>query len=206
MAYPTDDVRAVPEDVLLVYCLRFMVACVILLSTMNYNTILEYTIQVHFRALGGCPAAQRQHVGARGGRGANKAEDSDQPSSRRRTNNPSHRSPSRQRFSADDANGSESSKHSSNTSRHAQPSPPPYSFDPPAPHAKHGFESMLALYEDIMASDSATIMVQQETLRSQQEIVRSQAHMIRTLRHILEEQDAQIQELETMNLAPTNKS
>ena len=65
---------------------------------------------------------------------------------------------------------------------------------------------MLALYEDIMASDSATIKVQQETLQSQQEIVQSQAHMIKTLRHILEEQDAQIQELETMNVAPGSKA
>jgi hypothetical protein len=58
--------------------------------------------------------------------------------------------------------------------------------------------SIIALYEDIMASDSQTIKVQQETMRAQQEIIRSQAQVISKMRMVLEEQDRRIDELEGM--------
>ncbi|KAF2030069.1 hypothetical protein EK21DRAFT_34640, partial [Setomelanomma holmii] len=52
------------------------------------------------------------------------------------------------------------------------------------------------LYEDIMASDSQTIKVQQETLCAQQDIIRQQAQVIAKMRMVLEAQDARLAEME----------
>jgi hypothetical protein len=60
------------------------------------------------------------------------------------------------------------------------------------------YETIMKVYEDIVASDAETMQVQQQTIQSQQEIIRSQRDMIRRLQQLIEVQDIWIEErLET---------
>jgi hypothetical protein len=87
--------------------------------------------------------------------------------------------------------------HHSRRQQYSTPPPPPYSVDPPSSDDKQPTAvGIIELYEDIIASDSQTIQVQQQTLASQQDIIRSQAQMIVKLRHLLEEQDRRIEDLD----------
>ncbi|KAF1940906.1 hypothetical protein EJ02DRAFT_493510 [Clathrospora elynae] len=79
----------------------------------------------------------------------------------------------------------------------AQLTPHSYSFRPPESDSKHQSQgSIIELYEAIIASDSQTIQVQQQTMVSQQDIIHTQTQMIAKLRYVLEEQDARMEELE----------
>lgn len=53
--------------------------------------------------------------------------------------------------------------------------------------------SLLALYEDIMASDAETIQTLQATVRAQQEVILAQRGMMRDLQRLIDAQDAWIE-------------
>lgn len=167
------------------HCVRFIIPCAIVLSTINMNVIFRYSVRMQAgKSIGAAPNSHRRTSPSRRERS-----NVERVGNRNRTNIPVivHQDNTRNR---------QTTKPSAPREQlHGQP-PPPYSFDPPKSESISQHDSVMRLYEEIMASDSETIKVQQRTLETQQDVVRSQAQTIRQMRDILDMQDAQIVQLE----------
>ncbi|KAH7069314.1 hypothetical protein FB567DRAFT_245277 [Paraphoma chrysanthemicola] len=177
---PLDNIATLSWSAFFLFVLRSISVCAFLCVSVDWDTLLRAAIHVHVEAGHRTQRSTTPACSAKPGRNGSAVKSS--TSGRRQpTKGPTADVPS-------------------DAQQHPRCSPPPYSVD--APKSASSFNatesSIIALYEDIMASDSQTIKVQQDTMRAQQEIIRSQAQVISKMRMVLEEQDDRIEELEGM--------
>ncbi|KAK7187838.1 hypothetical protein DPSP01_010884 [Paraphaeosphaeria sporulosa] len=180
---PDEFMRSLVYTVALMLFLRAARACGLIILLASFGMVLRATIQIQSGPFGGTvspPESQRpkkkeEHRGNASPTGA-------------RRNPPSQRSPR--------AAPTQTRKSTRPPALPRCPSPPPYCLEPSKSEAGPRPESILQLYEDIIASDAQTIQVQQDTMAAQQETIRAQAQMIKNMRLLLERQDERIEELE----------
>ncbi|KAL5386726.1 hypothetical protein PMIN06_010816 [Paraphaeosphaeria minitans] len=187
MAETPDELRSLVYSVVFVLFLRAARAFSLILLLANFGVLLGVTIQIQPEPFRGTLAKIRRPKNHEDGRG-NEGGDASPTGARR--NPPSQTSPR--------AAPTQTRKSTPPPAPALQrcPSPPPYRLDQPKSAAEPRSESILQLYEDIIASDAQTIQVQQDTMVAQQETIRAQAQMIKNMRLLLETQDERIEELE----------
>ena len=208
MVPPPDQVESLAWSALLVLAFRSISICVFLFVSINWDILLRSAIEIQAcgRANPASPIHGSGSNNARNTTNGNEGEkaaidrqrsresDASSTNERRLNHRPGNRAAKTSDYGERPSN---ISRHQNSNSHNPTPPPPPYSLSPSkTSQPKPSVDTIIRLYEDIMASDSQTIEVQQETLCSQQDIIRSQAQVIRRMRQVLEEQDARIEELE----------